>query len=732
MVFISYIYFLAASTLILYGFGLLLSKNNKNLRLLGGAFVAVALWNLYYSFTYTYCSFVDENIALLLFNLAHPTELLACFLLLFALFNKLKAPSFLRSKLFLFLNLFLVGVDFALVSFNPVFSEIKQVQFGWEGIIIDNLHTLASQFVLVIYATLSIILLLSSIQKIPNAGEKLKYFTLLFSIITVTFLQLLFRYILPALDINSFPNTNSLFIALLTIAFWGFFKNDEDNIKNKNNFQKYLPELIDTALFVCAIDGKILEVNKTTRTYFNKSDDFFKTKNIKAFLIEHKLMDKLYQAGEISKQNSELFTGDQKIPASIIAKTICDENNIPLFSIWLIEDTRYVSKTIKALEEAKNKAEEAEKLKSAFLANLSHEIRTPMNAIMGFLTLINGNPNLSSEKQEEYMKHINRGGEDLMSLIDDMIDLAMLESGQLKIEQFNFELNEFLNEIYKEYLHKKNNLEKKYLPFKLAIPHKFDKITITASKNSLRKVLEKLLDNALKFTEEGYVELGYKVNTRSTTSAITFYVKDTGIGIPYEKKDVIFDRFTKVEIEGEKLFSGTGLGLSIAKSIVALFGGKIWVETKQNSGSVFYFTYPCKYETDTIEIDKKSESPRKELSQITILVAEDIDINFIFLEEVILTTGASVIRAKNGEEAVELFISEKPDLILMDIIMPKKDGYQATSEIRKINAKIPIIAQTACAMPEDKEKFYTENFTDYIEKPINPAILYEKIQNALK
>ncbi|MGM0505163.1 MAG: ATP-binding protein [Bacteroidota bacterium] len=375
------------------------------------------------------------------------------------------------------------------------------------------------------------------------------------------------------------------------------------------------------------------------------------------------------------------------------------------------------------LIEAKRKAEESDQLKSAFLANMSHEIRTPMNAILGFTELLTmSDSSIKPKEKQNYIKLIHNSGNNLLQLIDDIIDISKIEAGQLKIIPKPCDINQTLTDIYESYIEIKKQKGKEHIDLSVHLAQKEKDISIITDPLRLTQVISNLIDNALKFTEEGFINFGYEIQKSDT---ILFYVKDSGIGMDEKKKEFIFERFRKIEDDKTKLYRGAGLGLAICKSLIELLGGQIWAESFRGSGSAFYFTIPYKKIRKNQEI---KESPSKKTSyqwkDKTILVAEDEPTNFFYIEEVLRRTKAKLIRATNGKEAVEMFKQHQDiDLVIMDLKMPEMDGYEATKIIKSLNLKVPIISQSAYAMPGDIEKGHLLGMDDYITKPVNPKKL---------
>ncbi|MEN8121553.1 MAG: response regulator [Bacteroidota bacterium] len=380
------------------------------------------------------------------------------------------------------------------------------------------------------------------------------------------------------------------------------------------------------------------------------------------------------------------------------------------------------------LKQAKIKAEEADKLKSAFLANMSHEIRTPMNAIIGFADLL-ARPDINDTERDEYLGIIKGSSNNLLNLINDIIDLSKIEVENITINKSKFTIREIMLDLLSKYSSQKPS----FIDLIYDKQEKDYDISIYTDPFRFKQIMDNLLDNALKYTDSGFINFGFSIKK---DQKIEFYVKDTGIGISKDKQEIIFDRFRKVEDNTAKLYRGTGLGLTISKSLAELLDGKIWVESELEEGSLFKFTLPYKEEqltspVDTstltnIDIDELSWKNRK------VLIVEDEDLNFLFLEKLLITTGVEILRASTGIEAIEKVKKQKGiDLILMDIKLPEMDGLTATSEIKKIDSEIPVIAQTAYAMKGDREEILEAGCTDYIAKPIKVDTLLAKLKHYL-
>lgn len=376
---------------------------------------------------------------------------------------------------------------------------------------------------------------------------------------------------------------------------------------------------------------------------------------------------------------------------------------------------RKVRERTSQLNEAKERAEQSDKLKSAFLANMSHEIRTPMNGILGFSQLL-----LETEDKEElkeFIEVINKNGNHLLALINDIIDISKVEAGMLSLSSNEFSINELLDEV-NELLLKDNFVSGRRFELRSKYGLVKGQDVMLSDRTRLKQVLINLVGNACKFTYKGYVEVGYTVHEEH----LVFYVKDTGVGLDYDQQQYIFERFMQATIDHRPKHEGTGLGLAISKAFVNLFGGEIWVESEPSGGSVFCFTLPVKKDGKSIiKRHQKIIIPMEyNWKEKVILVAEDVTTNFLLIKTALKKTGVTLIWAKNGEEAVEeCKKDQKIDLVLMDVRMPVMSGFEATPVIRKIRPDIPVIAQTSYAMDGDREKSIEAGCTDYIAKPFN-------------
>jgi signal transduction histidine kinase/CheY-like chemotaxis protein len=416
----------------------------------------------------------------------------------------------------------------------------------------------------------------------------------------------------------------------------------------------------------------------------------------------------------------------QKINAELEQKVAERTEVLNIVNKHLHDEILEKVQTGKELLQAKQKAEESDRMKSAFLANMSHEIRTPMNGILGFAQLLSS-PNTNDEKKRKYISIINDNGKLLLKIVDDILDFAKIEAGQLKIEKSVCNIDEILNRLLATYNVNKVFRRKGQIDIRLVTESETRPQIFYTDGKRLEQVLSNLLDNALKFTEEGSIEFGYR---ELSPGLLTFQVKDTGIGISEKFENLIFERFNQAEIATKK-YGGSGLGLAISKGIIELLGGRIGMNSEPGTGTTFHFTLAVQPDPEF-----RLTAPESTLKKggyawkdKVMLVAEDEEINFNLVREILRDSEVNIIHARNGKEVLELLHEKmaKIDLILMDIKMPEMNGYEAIKLIRRENPYIPIIAHTAFAMTDERERCLQLGCNDYISKPVNADELLERL-----
>lgn len=472
-----------------------------------------------------------------------------------------------------------------------------------------------------------------------------------------------------------------------------------DNNNRVYDFNRYALEFFPSLVKGISIPDSV----KYLKTVFEKSKDFFEG-----------------EKSELSFETAVPTSSGQKFFKIKLSKTF-DSREVFIGSVLILEDMTKIRTARQKLENAKLRAEEADQMKTSFLANMSHEIRTPMNAIVGFTELmINGNH--GKTEQKEYLELVRRSSNNLLNIIEDIIDIAKLEAKQLKIKYKECKPYDLLKDlllVFKEMTHKYQIQDSVQLI--LSVREADQDIVLFTDGERLKQLISNLLTNAAKFTRRGSIEFGYKKNGNSH---LNFFVRDSGTGIPNAVQKKIFERFFQVEEHLTLNMGGAGLGLTICKNIVDLLGGKIWVESVYGRGSEFYIQLPIRDVPPHLLLIEK-ESPEIEIQELhdwrnrNILIAEDDEMNYLYISELLKSTGANLIRAKNGLEAINFTESiEDIDLILMDIKMPEIDGYEATKYIVNIRPCIPIIALTAYALHGDKVKCLDAGCVGYLTKPV--------------
>ena len=385
-------------------------------------------------------------------------------------------------------------------------------------------------------------------------------------------------------------------------------------------------------------------------------------------------------------------------------------NGRKLIRIWgTQQDITPLKQKEKEIIRQKEKAEESNRIKNAFLANISHEIRTPLNSIMGFSDLLDS-PGMSEQEQSSYIAHIRSSGNQLLRIVSDILDISFIQTGQLKLHTETFSLNRFMEEARVQ-LEKLIHQQKKDIRVKTDYDLAEPGDQIIADKDRLSQVLSNITENAVKFTQQGTIQMGYRLRD---SKWIEFFVRDTGIGIPREKFSLIFEHFRQAEEDMTRHYGGIGLGLSIVKGIAEAMGGEVHVERRPNEGSGFIF--PIGYHPPEGRGEKHAKKTAGEPRKKVLIVEDHMD-NYKLLEEFLIHANVSILHAISGEKGLELCRSHSDiDLVLMDLKLPGIDGVQTTRKMKEICPNIPVIAQTAYI----RQQYMRENnlFIDYLTKPI--------------
>jgi len=498
---------------------------------------------------------------------------------------------------------------------------------------------------------------------------------------------------------------------------------------------RYMIDAIPDLIFFKDVDSKFLGCNKAFEKYINKSSDEI------IGLSEYDLFRKTDATGYLKSDNQIIQTLEPERSTNWIEYTnghrylfytlktpyFDSENNL-LGIIGISRDITEMEETRQRLILAKEKAEESDRLKTAFLANMSHEIRTPMNAIIGFSDLLS-EEDLSQDDKDDFISKIKNAGRSLMTLINDIIDIAKIEAGQLKVSESACDINQMLSDLRGTFEEMKNISGKKSISLNLVLPEDNSHQFVSTDPMRLQQIFTNLLSNALKFTEFGSIEFGYT----NQSNTLSFFVKDSGIGILRSKQKLLFQRFSQLDPSTTRKYGGTGLGLAISKNLVDLLGGSIGMESNPGKGSLFYFTIPYKPVKSKPVKNIKVDLQNINWEGRTILIAEDMMQNFLLMEALLRHSEVRLLHAMNGQVAIDIVKSEPNiDLILMDIQLPIKSGYEALKEILEIRPDIPVLSYTAFALPHEREKSITAGFVDFIPKPIKAEILIPMLDKYLQ
>jgi PAS domain S-box-containing protein len=509
--------------------------------------------------------------------------------------------------------------------------------------------------------------------------------------------------------------------------------NAEESLKISEEKYRRIFENVQDLFYETAIDGTILEISPSIeflshgqyrrKELIGKSIyDFYSDPDERSALIS-----RIGKEGAISDFEIMLKNADGSlIPCSLSSKIFLDTEGRPEKIIGSVRDITDRKRVTEALKLAKEKAEESDRLKTEFLNNISHEVRTPLNGILGFAEIVFQHELTVEEKKESYAMLLE-SSDRLLNTITNYMDISLITSGNMSVHNKDFFPALFLRKIFNNY---ESVCSNRKLDLFLDIPGQSDDLSVNSDPEIVQKILSHFLNNAIKFTEKGSIHFGFNRNEER----LEFFVKDSGIGIGLDSFNNIFDRFAKEDHGHQNVTEGSGLGLSIAKGMSEIIGGKIRVESELGVGSCFFFTIPIKKDAEVSLSGSTREKARKAIPGSMILVAEDDETNFYFLNALLtMSTSAKILHAANGREAIELFkANPNIKLILMDIKMPEIDGFEATRQIKLINKNVFIIAITAYAMSGDEERIMASGCDGYLSKPINKKSLLEKISEFIK
>lgn len=515
----------------------------------------------------------------------------------------------------------------------------------------------------------------------------------------------------------------TLLLGLLMYNRYQHWQIKEELYQSEEKFRQLFENSAAIMMLVEPESGTILDVNLAATRFYGYSYDEMTSMKIQdintlepteasnarrralkseqtCFVVEHQLST--YEIKTVEVRTSPITFQDKTV----------------LFSI--VQDISKRKQAEEALIEAKNRAEESDKLKSTFLATMSHELRTPLNAIIGFSTVMDDEVELDEMKQ--FAKIINSSGNHLLTIIESIFDVALLQAGEYKLRNSTFQVEELFRALIDYANVEKIKRRKDHLEVIALYPSDAPVPLIETDLGKLTQLMTNLLNNAIKYTPEGRIEFGFNI----TDMDITFFVSDTGIGIPADKIDVVFNQFRQGDENHTRVHDGVGLGLAICKEIAALLKGKIWVETAEQKGTVFYFSlFKAVKSNDSGAKDERIQTEPINLSGKTILIVDDMPENIHLLARFLNKTKACVLTAGSGEEAITM-VQDNPgiDLVYMDLKMPGMDGYQATEKLLEIRPGLKVIAQTAHAVTGVKERVLNSGCWGYIAKPIRRDELF--------
>ncbi|MGM0497351.1 MAG: PAS domain-containing protein [Bacteroidota bacterium] len=545
-------------------------------------------------------------------------------------------------------------------------------------------------------------------------------------------------YSTPIIKNNTFRGMRGIIVTITELK-----KSQEALRKSEENFRQLADNITD-AFWLIGFDNQLFYSNKSCESLieseleapFASPDIFFNYIHPDDKEIMQKRIQKIQTNPELKHRYEYRILTPSGGTKWIKVRTfpVFNQDGKIYRRAGIATDITHEKTLLQELIHAKEEAEKADKLKSSFLANMSHEIRTPMNGVLGFAELLK-DPLTSPSEKMEYINIIQENGKYLLNLINDIIDFAKIEAGELNIIKQPFDLKLFFTNLYKTY---KNQYRDRLgtIDFTCRMDPKKTSVTLVSDAFRIEQVLINLITNAFKFTSYGKIEmgydLGYKINKKRY---IKFYVSDTGIGIKKEDQQAIFKNFGQIKTSSRQNPTGAGLGLAISKNLAELLGGYISINSEPDKGSTFSFFLP---QDRKAPIKRKSTQENLALSSeaITkknILIVEDDWVNMEYLKKVLQEKNINILTATSGEKAIEL-VKQHPstiDLVLMDIKLPGINGYEATLKIKAINSNIPVVAQTAYVMEEDRKKALSMRCDDQINKPIQKFVLFEKLNNYL-
>lgn len=514
-------------------------------------------------------------------------------------------------------------------------------------------------------------------------------------------------------------------------------KAEEDRRKNE---EKYKTLFRNTPLGVFNFNhkGVILDCNDYFVRIIGSSREaligFNMLERVNDAVLKRRIKEAIDKGSSMYEGVYSSVTAEKHTPVKAFFKCIYDSNGAFIDGIGIVEDVSEQKEYEAQLVAAKRKAEESDRLKSSFMATMSHELRTPLNTVIGFSDMID--ESMPIDQILEFTQVITKSGKHLLSIIEDILDISLIDSGEVKLILEKFAIDELMEGLYNFASQQKIAFDKDRIDVEIQLPESYKGIRLLGDVRKINKVFKHLIMNAVKFTRNGKIEFGIDEGKEAgSPDGVLLYVKDTGIGIPKEKHKLIFEIFRQADDSSTREFEGTGLGLTISRKLIKMMGGRVWLESEPGEGAAFYFELPLKASAaETVNKLNQYKKPQlQSMKGITVLVAEDDDTNFHLFKLLLNRRQIDVVRAKNGEEAIdEVSKNEDIRMVLMDINMPVLNGYEATRRIKKIKPEIIVIAVTAYALAGDKTRALEAGCDDYITKPINNQVFYHTLGKYLQ
>jgi len=640
-----------------------------------------------------------------------------------------KKEKLMKKKWFLFvLYIFPLILIYKQWTNHLLTNPVRQ-PYGWSFEFANTIWVNLFYIYYLLLTLISLYLIFEFGRKTKKIIERKQAVIITYSILGSLIFGTLIDVGVQELNLPKIPSIGNLFVFISAIGFiYAILKYQFLTITPAIAAENIISSM-DELLILLNQEGNILSVNQATLDALQYDRTEIEGKSFTMLLQEEYLkivaLQKITDEAVIKNYDGHLLTKNGKrVPIIYSSSPLKNEDQIVIGTVFIARDITEHELIMVELINAKEKAEESDRLKSAFLANMSHEIRTPMNGILGFAGLLK-EPDLTGEEQQEFIGIIEKSGARMLNIINDIMSISKVEAGQMEVSISETDINDQIDYIDTFFKPEAANIGiqltcKKSLTGEDAI--------IKTDKEKLYAILTNLVKNALKFTQVGSIEFGYQKNG----NFIEFFVKDTGAGVSKKHQQLIFERFRQGSESLNRKYEGAGLGLSISKAYVEMLGGQIWVESEEGEGSTFYFTLPYLRKSEIKVISNNeiiADAKEIRINNLQVLIAEDDEASEKLITVAIKKFSKEILKVTTGTGAVEACRNNPGiDLVLMDIKMPDMDGYEATRQIRQFNATVIIIAQSAYALSGDREKAIKAGCNDYITKPMKRIVLSDLIR----